>query len=336
MSLEGNPKAFFGVMDAPLIGALVIVVSLGALFLIFQGKNGEYHCADQAAKYQAQATNQGNTTEAPPTTGDANQNGRQQTEQAQSCETEKGFAFYVLSFLRRMGRLMRRYSDLVTAIFTGVLTAFTAFLWLSTKNLWEAAKVQSDDVKTQLAIARDDFISTHRPWVSFKSKMQEPGITFSADGARFSLEFTCRNTGTTPALGVSVNAISYIYLPVISDLDRQKKVCTELSGPVDNPNVSGRSLFPGDTDIFVKKFFIPQADLDKFIADGNKIFFVVAGCVDYAFPFGAPDAHRSGFIYYIGKHDAGKMASMVAADGDLAVGGILMTNAAFAGGFFAT
>ncbi len=292
-------RAFLGVMDAPLVGALVIAALLGGLFLIFQAKSDEYQCQSQVAQYQTQANDGVETAKPNNSLVNTSQQSGKQSQQPHACQAETGFAYYVLSFLRRIARLMRRYSELVTALFTGVLTAFTAFLWVSTKHLWESAKSQGEDFKAQLAIARDDFTSTHRPWMKFDTKIGQKGVWYDAEGLHIAIEFQCENTGSTPAIGVSVNARAYLWSPVGDELEQQKNICTTMH-PADMNRAGGITIFPSANWKFTQEYLIPKVDLDAIQTVPKNIVVTISGCVDYLFSFGKLESHQSRFIYYLG------------------------------------
>jgi hypothetical protein len=227
-------------------------------------------------------------------------------------------------------------TDDPVALFTIVLAASTIGLWIQTWRLAKGADSQARDIQGQLAVARDDFISTHRPWVGFEAKIGAKGLRYVNDKVHLDLMFTCKNTGTTPAIGVSVNVKTWLWGPFPSDVVQQRQFCKAQNCPADAPTAMGKSIFPGEKEAILVTLTLEKGDLDKYTAGSQKIFITVAGCVDYAFSFGDnKDQHQSGFIYYVGKDNAGALDTIVVADGDLTPAKLNIRKAVYSGAFFA-
>lgn len=226
-----------------------------------------------------------------------------------------------------------------TALFSFILAISTIGLWIQTRNLAKKADAQSQDIQTELAIGRDDFVSTHRPWVAFETKIGARGIWYETDGSlRFTLVFTCKNIGTTPALGVSVNSNAYLWVPIPSDVETQKTICKSLSVPMTNDHVAGTAIFPEAVEPIEVTYGITKANLDAYVAQGKSIIITIAGCVDYEFSFGAHVAHQSGFIYYLGKPHPTKatLAPILPMEGNKLATDLKLIKSIAANAFFAT
>lgn len=175
--------------------------------------------------------------------------------QATEQEIEKCSGYGVCRVgLVTLDRLVDRASDDPVAFFNLILAFSTIGLWVQTKRL----AVQADG---QMAVARDDFVSTHRPWVSFGATIAPTGLVFSQAGLAFTLKYRCYNSGTSPAIGVSINSRAYLYVPVPSDLETQKTICAQLHAPSTHALARGTAIFPGQEEIFDIPYQIPQQGL---------------------------------------------------------------------------
>lgn len=211
-----------------------------------------------------------------------------------------------------------------TALFTAALTGSTVALWIQTKRLAKGAEDQGKDVRDQLAVVRDDFTSTHRPWIAFDVALDPKGVWHDAAGLHFKLNFTCTNKGTTPAVGVTVNADAYLYSPLRDEIEMLVETCDRMTGGA-HPLSGGSTIFPGGIWKPPKEFIIAKSTIDKAVADKSNIIPIAMGCADYAFSFGQPEVHQTRFIFYVGKKGAnGRLGPIVPADGDLPAAEILL------------
>jgi hypothetical protein len=227
----------------------------------------------------------------------------------------------------------------IVAAFTIVLGLSTIGLWIatfglqrSTKKLWEAGE-------KQISLAQQDFSATHRPWVSVQVLIGPRGIYFDVNGANLDLVFICKNTGSTPAIGVWVEVQPFLQRPGRQELEEQRRACDALRSRPYHPMAPGTTIFPGDTVPFNYTYsFIGKADLEMAMSEMHGFIFpVVVGCVDYIFAFGERAHHQTGFIYHVHKVNppaAGHLA-ISPADGDVGATNLRLTTALNGGGFFA-
>lgn len=221
--------------------------------------------------------------------------------------------FFCSAVWPRLAMIADRSTEDPAALFTIILAISTIGLWLQTKRLAVGAEHQASDIKSQLDVIKDDFVSTHRPWVNFNARMSLKGVVFDRLGMHIYMRFDCANTGSTPAIGVSINADTFQWTPlsVAGQLQRLEAICTSQSLkrlntmapaiPRIDHYLDGTTIFPGGRWHFEKEFLIPKRVLDAIKDEPKSIIAAVAGCVDYAFSFGPLEAHQSRFIFYIGK-----------------------------------
>lgn len=95
-----------------------------------------------------------------------------------------------------------KFTDVVLADFTVLLTVFTGLLFYSTEKLWRSAKEQS-------TLIRNEFISSHRPRLIVRRVRL---LNEAKDGEKHVVRYVIANTGGTDAAVVEYNATAD-YLP---------------------------------------------------------------------------------------------------------------------------
>ena len=90
------------------------------------------------------------------------------------------------------------YSGAISALGGMAVAGFTLMLWISTDKLWKASATQLCQAQTQLDLAREEFIATHRP------RLVVRGVGFAQgdggdDSEPESVEFVIANVGETDA-----------------------------------------------------------------------------------------------------------------------------------------
>jgi hypothetical protein len=221
----------------------------------------------------------------------------------------------------------------MTAAATIAIAYFTLNLKRSTDNLWEASE-------RQIRLARDDFDATHRPWVSVKIAIGPRGIYFDDNGMNLHLIFVCKNGGTTPAISVWVAAEPYLDRQDRQELEEQRRVCESIRKRPYHPRAPGKTIFPGDEEIFNTVYtFIGKDDLEKQAReDHGFVHPIVVGCVDYMFTFGERIHHQTGFIYHVHKIKSptlGRFAIKLE-DGNTGPGNLILDSPTLnSAGFFA-
>jgi hypothetical protein len=96
------------------------------------------------------------------------------------------FTDSVALYARCEGHVLYEYRDAITAVSTAFIALFTLTLWLSTWGLLRATN-------QSIRLARDEFISTHRPLLKVKfvhmdTKDGYVALMFSVPATRLSLE----------------------------------------------------------------------------------------------------------------------------------------------------
>jgi hypothetical protein len=224
-------------------------------------------------------------------------------------------------------------SDALTAVSTLLIAVFTFTLYRSTTRLWEASE-------RQIRLARDDFEATHRPWVSVKISIGPRGIYFDDNGMNLHLIFVCKNGGTTPAISAWVAAEPYLDRQGRQDLEEQRRVCDSIRKRPYHPKAPGKTIFPGDEEIFSTIYtFIGKDDLEtQAREDYGFVHPIIVGCVDYMFTFGERIHHQTGFIYHVHKIKSPNLGRFAIRpeDGDIAPQNIGLSSPTLnSGGFFA-
>jgi len=101
------------------------------------------------------------------------------------------------------------YSGAISALGGMAVAGFTLMLWISTDKLWKASATQLRQAQTQLDLAREEFVATHRPRLIVR------GIGFAQGAAGEksepeSVEFVIANVGETDATILELHAAVWV------------------------------------------------------------------------------------------------------------------------------
>lgn len=201
--------------------------------------------------------------------------------------------------------LVRKSIDDPVALFTIVLAISTIRLWLETRRLALGAEEQSETIKEQVALARSEFASEYRPWVSVDA-LPVGGLSWDVNGASATFQFQMKNSGRTPAQNVWVHA----RFAVLTGDPRkiQEQLCSPL---LSQPRKAfGFTIFPSEMNTLNIGLTMPHAELQAHYDNFTKNFghewktfsAVLVGCVDYM-PSFSETHYQTGFIYTLHRRD---------------------------------
>lgn len=183
-------------------------------------------------------------------------------------------------------RILEVTSAAITAIATAVMAFFTFTLARSTKKLWETTNKSVD-------LGRDEFISTHRPWITINEIRVREKVDSSSPS--FNLAYDLRNIGHSPAF-VLIRAeaiISKTEWPKWKD--KQRDICAEEIGEIKNAIEERQwTVFPGDVPPF------PYHDIAKQVAENGEYWPVLVGCIFYQSKV-SQVIHKTPFVAWISK-----------------------------------
>jgi hypothetical protein len=171
--------------------------------------------------------------------------------------------------------------------------------------LWQSSRAQIKEIREQIDLARQEFESEHRPWISINKVKIRSGIAYDDDGTgRLDIALHLENVGNTPAVHVE---IAHEIVLVFGDpLPRHKEISEQMrSRPPQRIDI-GFTLFPGKRRTVYAKLAIFPAAIEafnrKFATDylrpynGETVIFpTLIVCVDYCFTF-APGHHQTSQI----------------------------------------
>lgn len=154
---------------------------------------------------------------------------------------------------------------------------------------------------------------TGRPWVKFKPRILSVAFNsnfFRVESAVVNIEDTFENVGPTVALNVTswedVFPLDATFHR--SAIARQKEMC-DANRHLAPTGVTGYSLFPKDPFILHSIVGPPMKLVTQAVvktSEGDRVGFVLVGCVSYRAPFEAVDAprHQTRYVYLLGRTGA--------------------------------
>jgi hypothetical protein len=199
-------------------------------------------------------------------------------------------------------------------IATAALVVATIGLFLIGRRQGRVMQGQLDEMKTTSMLTEETLIATQRPWIYVKITIGLRGLFFDANGVNLDLNFSLKNTGSTPAVTVRIEGSPRI------DVGRNRmaeleRVCDEAKKRSPSQEMRAYTIFPED--VLNLKFIYTFASKEQLDKENGVMFPVVIGCVDYFFTFGHPVHHQSRFVYEL--HcpiPGGGMSGINIADGD--------------------
>ena len=205
----------------------------------------------------------------------------------------------------------------VLATVTAGLAIYTAKLYSATVKLGEEAETTSKRQATEmrdslelsrvsLALAREEFIAAHRPWVSVEVDLAS-GIEREEHGYTFTLHFTLKNTGESLALIVRICP----EITTHSDLITAQRIVADRAKAEKMREGVGDIIFNGETKQHMVSLTMGNSvvsENDAWNAEhspqGPKLpVFAIVGCIDYQSPMGQAH-HQTGFILNLTRFDS--------------------------------
>jgi hypothetical protein len=256
----------------------------------------------------------------------------------------------------------RTFRGFVNFLFPDAITIFTFWLVVATICLGIIAYIQigfltrAEEISTVAAnaaqqsanVARDTLVATERPWISVKMQIGPKGLSFDRDGAHLDVTIILKNSGKTPAVGVSIQGmpqleppVSIVHgLPIMRGIAAQDEICNAAKRqPFDLKGV-GFTIFPGDTLTTNMLFgFGNEEAVKNIIAEQsqnpNRLYYpVFVGCVDYFTTLGDDLHHQSRFYYNVGRvSTGGELMQFRYSDGDRLASELILNPWIEASGF---
>jgi len=218
--------------------------------------------------------------------------------------------------------ILDHITDWLLVLFNGLLVAFTYKLHKSTKGLWDAARVQGEDMKASIAagekaadaalnaanVAERSLVISQRAWLKVGRPVISASLRFREYGASTAIKLRLTNIGNAPALKIA----TWIRLGAIHpDGTHVKRFHKECDDVVRMPPPGEISLYPGDSipedgmkfNIFAQ---ISKQDIEAalFETDNKKhVLLLLLGCILYQFPSDPGQYHQTRFMYQIVRDD---------------------------------
>jgi hypothetical protein len=185
-----------------------------------------------------------------------------------------------------------KLTDWLLAVFTFFLVAFTYRLWKSTEKLWETTDAS-------VKLAREEFITSHRPWLRVDVEIFGPFEYWPNDMASCSFKITIMNIGTAPAHKVLIDCEM-----MIGPDPSVRAIQSRLADAAKTGRV-GPSLFPNQPLNLDMRFEISLDRLKKIkpLDDGTVMFVPeLIGVVSYDAAI-SDQKHQTGFHYHITRYE---------------------------------
>jgi hypothetical protein len=185
----------------------------------------------------------------------------------------------------------RRHSRKVR-IFTAVAAGAAVVAAVVAYGAYRETRRQADAAVDQLAIQSSD----QRPWLHLEDAKTEP-INYTANGLNFTMRFSVKNYGRSPATHAYVRAV--VIPRKLDALAEERTLCETY----DFLNKSGPLVFTGTPQEFPITLTFYKDDIDRqreyFKAQGSNTFPVwmtVVACVQYDSLYDAKP-HHEGHVY---------------------------------------
>lgn len=197
-------------------------------------------------------------------------------------------------------------ANIASALATIFAAAFAAGAYEASLRAVGEARSQVEAARTANGIARDALVAADRPWVRVDVSMNGP-VRTSLKGTNFSLRFTLKNVGHSPAMLVALHASMVLDAQATDLLADQRKLCGPLRAGAPQSVGDGKFLFPDQEVVLVRgtSFDLSRANVDRWSLTGAprslklQLSPAVVGCVAYRFASGDDRQHQTGFIYSI-------------------------------------
>jgi hypothetical protein len=189
---------------------------------------------------------------------------------------------------------------------------FTAILAVATIILGGATVALYFGSEKQIALARDDFNATHRPWLPLTNAALRFGLKWVQGNALIGIDVFCINSGSSPARRVSLVAEIFPFL-VNESIPKEMARIQAAHRSEAARGLIEHTVFPGVpgtigefclSDVLMIPFS-KLADLKDGLGDpATEIVPVIVGSIEYYFSFGEPTPHYTPFVYHVWRSDA--------------------------------
>jgi hypothetical protein len=187
---------------------------------------------------------------------------------------------------------------IITALATAAIAAFTWTLWQSSEKMWGVTKISAEAAKK----SADASLLALRPWVSCEVSIISD-LTYRSNGDPcITIQFTLKNIGRSPAMGVQLLHWFNLLSPVHThSIHAQQRIADLFKGlPAQD---HGLLLFPGGTHTCDVELPISRIEIERSIEDikpKRHFFPELVGLVSYTYPL-ATHNPQTGFIFYLRK-----------------------------------
>jgi hypothetical protein len=173
-----------------------------------------------------------------------------------------------------------RYTLWLT-IFTGVLAVSTIGLWVVTWRGARVAKDSADAAKGANVLARENFVSSERPWLWLVDIADGGSVSIKGDEVRVTTQFVVKNLGKSPAVRVTVRCR---IIPQIGDGAYVQRAFEDIFARYKNPNYFLQTVLAAG-DSFRTSKFGTKIKRDELVPGGDRAPIGIIGFIDYQFTF---------------------------------------------------
>jgi hypothetical protein len=222
--------------------------------------------------------------------------------------------------------------------FTGWLVAWTALLFIATivsaGILWKTDNTLRETLEVN-----------QRPWLAISARpIGDAGI--NDDGVlSLPVEYSLKNSGRTPAVGVTIEDDLYVGGGAFDVPDAQRKACSRKQAPLKDDDLGvGYSVFPDDIVKSQNALIASQEQVKRAVAtneafqratkisrDTTALNIWIVGCVNYYFTFGDQQkAHKTGFALQVNRNN--QVGYIRSTDKQVPLNQVLIDRNSFTGG----
>jgi hypothetical protein len=181
--------------------------------------------------------------------------------------------------------------NFLLVLFNGILAVSTVLLWVVTSKVANAAKESANAAEKSIAIAREEFISTHRAWVGLSGPIETiKPLAFDEHGAKATIRIVGKNVGSSPSIGTSLVTRTTIGPFPIPDPREYARVPPE--SQVRLLAQMGLVILPGDPIPWDVEIFVSRNDFKQ--GKNGAVTVWLAGHVHYHDDF---NLYASGFLF---------------------------------------
>lgn len=227
--------------------------------------------------------------------------------ESQVCQLNNDFTHEYCSYHNALSvgafylsQLLSDFGTVITGVATIAVAAFTATLWIATREMQQASAATLDHL-------RKEFVAEHRPWVTLDCEVAGP-LKYDGNVWRLPIKYRVQNIGRTPASHVNFFAS---ILPLMLSVYTDTRDGDPAGAPMGPPTVAtdvmmelegvcrfhevfvkhkmeilAQSLFPNEQD---ESIFGLAGNPTRFSeaakTPGYSGQFLVAGCVSYGSTF---------------------------------------------------